>query len=257
MNTGEQYMFLVFIDESGKPDRKRDPYVVCALMIHDSDFIAIEEGIDEIIGRTLKVDNPGSVEIHGKDIFQNKGIFKMFSMEKRRELVDNIIEFIESDLSGRAKAVIVVFDKNRILSKPYDYARKRMVSIAYKFLMERIAWLVREWGPELTLLINDQSELDYDIIDAVKYEIINGIYTSRIVNTRYFIKTPLFVESQEYRMLQIADLIAYIYARIYKGKPKIAKGFFDLTNYFQKILPMIRSGPNGRIKGYGIKIWKE
>lgn len=251
-------MFLVFIDESGKPDKKNDPYVVCAFMIHDSSYFFIEEGIDEIVSRVLGINNnPRIAEIHGRDIFQRKGIYKQYTMEQRRTLVENIVDFIEDKLTGIAKAVLIVFDKKQILNKPDDYARKQMVKTVYKLLMERIAWMVRESGPELTLLLSDQSELDADIIDIVRYEMREGIYTSNIISEKYFIKTPLFVDSKDYRCLQLADLIAYIYGRIYKGKTSIAHGFFDLKNYFERISSIIRKGPDRRIEGYGIKVWKE
>ncbi len=251
-------MYLVFIDESGKPDKKDDPYVVCALMIHDSSFIFIEDQVDHIVSATLGIDRPRIAEIHGRDIFQNKGIYKrMFTIEQRRALVENITRFIENELVNRAQAVLVVFDKNRVLKMHNDKnARKYMVNIVYKLLMERIAWMVYEWGPQPTLLLSDQSELDADIIDTVRHEIREGMYTSNIVDSKYFIKTPLFVDSKEYRCLQLADLIAYIYGRIHKGKTSIAHGFFDLESYFRRISTIIRKSPDGRIDGYGIKVWR-
>jgi len=259
MGDADTAMFLVFIDESGKPDRVDDPYVVCALMIHDSNFIFIEDEIDRIVSDTLGIDRPRIAEIHGKDIFQNKGVYKkMFTMEQQRELVENITRFIENELADKAQAILVVFDKNRVLRiRDDDYIRKYMVNTVYKLLMERIAWMIYEQGPEPTLLLSDQSELDADIIDIVRHEIREGIYTSSILDSKYFIKTPLFVNSKEYRCLQLADLIAYIYGRIHKGKTTIARGFFDLESYFRRISRIIRKGPNGRIDGYGIKIWRE
>ncbi len=251
-------MYLVFIDESGKPDKKDDPYVVCAFMIHDSSFIFIEDQVDNIVSATLGIDRPRIAEIHGRDIFQNKGIYKkMFTMKQRRSLVENITRFIERELVNKAQTVLVVFDKNQILkTRDEKHARKYMVNTVYKLLMERIAWMVNDWGPEPTLLLCDQSELDADIIDIVRHEIREGMYTSHIVESKYFIKTPLFVDSKEHRSLQLADLIAYIYGRIHKGKTSIANGFFDLEEYFRRISTIIRRGPDGRIDGYGIKIWR-
>lgn len=251
-------MYLIFIDESGKPSvKEKDPFVVATLIIHDEIFFDLENDIDDIVANVLRFSTSylaRAVELHGKSLFQNKEPFNRYPIQKRVELADKIFDYIFHELQGSATTILVGIKKKEILKLPEKHARKIIIEKAYMYTMERIAWFLRDYFPTLAQIIIDTSELDSDIRQVVINEINRGMYTSRIIPPITFLEGPIFVKSEKYRALQLTDLIAYVFHRLLSGRPTAMNGLFDFRIYFTKIKPIIRKGPNNQIAGYGVKI---
>ncbi len=254
-------MFLVFIDESGKPTRgEKDPYVVAALILHDSVYLDLEREVDKVVesvlGEHIDIDAM-KIEIHAKDIVQNKGVFRRVPVKARIRLLDELFSLMCERFKNKLTSIVIIIVKDKALSLDEKSARRRMVQRAYTLLVERITWFLEDYGKELALLMVDESDLDYDIRDIVRYELLHGLYTSRLGASRLIIDTPLFVKSHRYRPIQLADLIAYTYFRIHAGRPKAMGGAFDFMKYKGMIERILRRNKGGRMEGYGIKVWVE
>ncbi len=229
-------MLLVFIDESGKPTTKeKEPYVVAAFMIRDTDFLDISLALDRIVEDTvakiLGLD-PREIEIHTRSIVQNMGIYKGIPPQIRAELLNKVVDFING-LESRAWIAVEIGLKHG-RSPPEKEARKRGVRAVYSSLLRDLAQFFTRFGKEMVLIIVDSSELDRDIQSVMSETVREELWNLGMLH-RMLVDKPLFLSSRYYRPLQIADVIAYTYRRIAMEKPIAMGGLFNFRNYVAKM----------------------
>ncbi len=224
---------FAFIDASGNPiPDERDPLVVTAVLARESLLSPFNQRIDKLVAARLGRSR-SNVEIHAKDLVQNKGEFKGIPIEKRSALLVDLIETAcHYAGKGGLAAVSVVVEKDRF--KPKNRLERRayarsLASEAYKLLFERVIGFLDELGTrQHMIIIVDETDLSSDIADILEKELLIGAYTSNLKAARRVITPPLFTQSQRYRLLQLADVIAYIIRRVESRKRDPAGGKFPL-----------------------------
>lgn len=246
-------MYIVFIDESGKPVKKEwRPFVVAAVIMHENILDEVEEGLLDLKLRFLgKIGY--NAEIHGKEIVHGKGYFSRIDIERRERLLSECYAFIGNKPLSLIASVVL---KSGYAGVPAKEAREQMESVAYTHLLERITiYFDKKRTNERILLIIDETDVKHDISikNRISEEIRRGLYTSRRLSSRKIFPAPLFLASHTQAGLQLADLVAYAVFRKYSKNLKSA--IFDFNKYLQMINAKFDKCRNGRIDGCGIKVW--
>jgi len=254
---------FAFIDASGNPvPEERDPFVVTAVLARESLLSSFDRSINKLVAARLGKSR-GNVEIHAKDLVQNKDKFRGIPIEERSALLADLIEAAcQYAGKGHLAAISVVVEKDRF--KPKDRSERQsysrsLASEAYKLLFERVIGFLDELGTrQYLIVIVDETDLSSDIMVILEKELLQGTYTSNLKAARRVIIPPLFTQSQRYRLLQLADVIAYITRRVESGKRDPAHGKFPLKTLYNKIYDCIlrKSKQTEKVEGYGLKRWK-
>ena len=246
-------MYIVFIDESGKPVKKEpQPFVVASVIIHENILDSLEEELLDLklnfFGRKAY-----NVEIHGKEVVHGKGYFSQVDMEKREKFLSECYKFIGSKTLTLIASVVL---KEKFAGLSEKEARESMERIAYMHLLERVTIYFDKIGSsERILLVVDETDVKHDISikNRISEEIRMGLYTSRRFSSRRIFPAPLFLPSKEQAGLQLADLVAYAVFKKYSGNLRSA--IFDFNKYLVMIWDRFDRCRGGRVEGCGIKVW--
>ncbi|MFA4718710.1 DUF3800 domain-containing protein [Pyrococcus kukulkanii] len=282
-------MWIAFIDESGdynyspKALDRAPYYALTALIVHDDYLFGLEKKVREIWERYFSMEfwrlslwqgtPPEFKEIHMSEIVHGTKNYKGVSLEARRGFVNELFGFLQD--FPNIRVISVLMDKKRILENtlglpPSSLSGKQLKDIsrrtrakAYQLLLERLVkFLSRQISakrsPEYMLLVIDSNpKMDSKVREDVIREVEEGVYTSRIPESRYVILPPLFVESYRMVGIQLADVLSYVIVRRVKEerlgvKPKAG---FNFGWYYSVVEKLMDKGPNGQIYGYGLKEW--
>lgn len=253
---------LIFIDESGKPGlREEDPFVLAALIVHESVFFDLENEVSAIVQSILGPYGLPGVELHAKDLIQGKGDFRSVPVTARVNVYRSVIEAVARYADeGFVKGIIIETYKDFVTRPSEEQARKCIAREAYHLMLERVAWALYDHHTEgIALLVIDESELDNHIRDVVEEEILKGKYTSRVPTSKRILLDPVFARSQHYRSLQVTDLIAYTARRaatMRRRAPTNTDTYFSIRDTLETIKKRIlRKSPQGTLYGYGYKTW--
>ena len=248
------------MDESGKPNYNdaESEYVLAAITIHESEYKHVEDELSKVKLLYYPEKDPTDVEIHATDIISRKGIFKEMDVSKRLQLMKDVLNTL-----GKIDCTVncVLIRKDLLKGRVAD-----VDNVAYKFLFERLCLTHQKLNKKLTrggadpqfgILFMDsiQPKFDEKIKTRVRNMISEG--TEHIVND-YIIEDVVFVDSRYRAMSQIVDCIAYIIRRYHRLSFSGSVNESELSFYkecFDIIRPRIRKGPNGRMKGAGLKIY--
>ncbi|AMH95432.1 hypothetical protein AR505_1717 [methanogenic archaeon ISO4-H5] len=248
------------MDESGKPNYNdtENEYVIAAITIHESEYKHVEDELSKVKHRYFPDMDPRDVEIHATDIISRKGLFNKMDVATRLQLLKDVLNTLEN-IDSTVNCTVIRKDLLKGRVSDVD-------NVAYKFLFERLCMthiklnkkLTRNGSdPQFGILFMDsiQPKFDEKIKSRVRNMITEG--TEHIVND-YIIEDVVFVDSRYRAMSQLVDCIAYVMRRYHRLTFLNSGNDSELSFYrdcFDIIRPHIRKGPNGRMKGAGLKIY--
>lgn len=248
------------MDESGKPNYNdtENEYVLAAITIHESEYKHVENELSKVKQSFFPDKDPKDIEIHATDIISRKGIFSEMDVSKRLQLLKDILSTL--------KMIDCTVNCVLIRKEPLKGRIADVDNVAYKFLFERLCLTHQKLNkilvkggsdPQFGILFMDsiQPKFDEKIKIGVRNMIAEG--TEHIVND-YIIEDVVFVDSRYRAMSQIVDCIAYVIRRYHRLSYSGSVNESEMSFYkecFDIIRPRIRKGPNGRIKGAGLKIY--
>jgi len=255
-------MYLVGIDSSGEPEKKdtllnNDPnsyFVISAVIMHEHYFLSsFKNNITNLISSFFNK----QLEIHLKELTDLKRIKAMgFTFNRVNDFLDSLYDTIgKSDLVLFSVVIKKYPPRIKISKKEY---RKNLLQTALQLLLERISKYFDKIKlletNEYALLLVDESYYRQDIVlrDIIKNELKEGIYTSKRLSRNNIISNPLFYDSRDHILIQIADAVAFCVRRKF-SKP--IKSGFDFSKFFEKIENKFDKCNNNIIAGCGIKQW--
>ena len=132
-------MYLIHIDESGKPNLKdKENYILSAFIVNEEHWFCINNDLNDLkkkIFSSLSSD-PLDVEIHIKDIVHGGRKFKGIPEPNRYTMLDEIYSLIEN---MQATLISVAIMKKKIRKQSFD-----IEMWAFKLLFERICMFLVE-----------------------------------------------------------------------------------------------------------------
>jgi len=223
-------VYFVYIDESGNTGR--DPvqqfFVLAALVARVEDCMRAQ---DQLVALKLKFFPsvlPENIEIKGRSLLQGKEFFENVRQEVRDALLGEIFDLLRQ-LPFWLFATVV--DKAHSTLQRLNLLPDDVYRFAYKNLLNRVdAFLSAERGSGLVLIDSRASSIRSSLKDArliaVHREYLQG--QKRVRGGSQLVEYPVFVQSEFFAAVQLADVCAYELFHAYQAVP--AAGTLDELN---------------------------
>jgi hypothetical protein len=227
---------LAYLDEAGIGNSTSEPFTVVAgvLVAPDDEWFEVQEAIASV-GRALVMESDRKDLIfHAKDLFHGSGVFKRdrYSKEDRWEILTQLAS-IPKDFGlpvvwGAVDRVELAkefpdFPPSKLAIHAQGIASMRCTLAVEKYMRENtapkeLATVVYENNPQAKQFVkqmhNRLNDPNYLTLD----DRLNGNAWGRYTPFRRVIDTAHFVEKSEAKMLQLADLCAFVIKRRMMGK---------------------------------------
>ena len=252
-------MFLIYIDESGKPDYKDPEYfTLTAFIINDKGWQAVDNLVKDVKIHHFPNLNDDDVELHATNIIHRKGIYRTLTWDQLFQLLEDCYQLI-----ARIDCCLisVIIRKNRVY--PNKRAGFDPEVWGYRLLFERICKYLEKANDLLTHQ-NKPKEHGIMFIDSVnrKFDKLlrNKILVfiakgTHYVENKYLIEDPLFITSQYRNMSQLCDLVTFCVRKKYRETNIDNKITHQFDHYYSVLLPKFDRDEKGEINGCGVKIF--
>ncbi|HWB34916.1 MAG TPA: DUF3800 domain-containing protein, partial [Rugosimonospora sp.] len=199
-------MLLAYLDESYTDEW----FTMLALLLDGPAAVALSDELERVATTAAKAyDLTPAVELHGHEIFHGVGAWKGVPVRARVGVFDDVIEVVAAqDVLLIARAMDVLGQRIRYAAPASPY------SMVLRHMLERIDECVTKLG-EHALVIAD--EVDGEARHRADLSMYREVGTagyrrrrlSRIVDTLHF------APSRASRLVQAADVLAFLYRRVF------------------------------------------
>ena len=244
-------MYFLYADSSGRTKIKQSGhglhdslYITVGVIVHEKDWKSIANNISEMKREAISELDPREWELHASDIWNNREFFadrrRGLNQVKKLDMFSRTVNLARwSDIT----IVSVVMFKDKMKDR---YRSPAVTEYSWMFVTERFEHFLAQ-KPEGTnngLLFIDTSQKNpqEEIRKAVRKAIKDGGLWKGI---DHVIEQPIFVESHMYNLIQLADMIAYVILKHYKGDPKFKEFFEMLKSKMYRV--------DGNLDGFGLK----
>ncbi len=200
-------MYFIYIDESGACgfDPVQHFFVLAAVVVNVEQCRLIQEKV-----KRVKQDySLGDIEIKGRDIEQRKNIFKHITPESKKGLVNRLFEVL---LTNNLSLFSVVFSKREESIQRLNMSPDDIYHYTYKHLIANIEEFLETQNDDGMLLIDSRasslrSSLRDDRLIHFHQTCLNEL--SRKGKPIHIVEYPVFVQSEFFAAVQLADFCAY------------------------------------------------
>lgn len=241
-------MYFLYADSSGQTKIRQGEhsnlYITVGVIVREEDWRSIVNKISEMKCDVFPEIEPREWELHAYDIWNNRDFFarkhRRLSHAKKLDIFSRTVNLARW---SNITIVCVVMFKDKMAAK---YRSPVVTEYSWMFVTERLEhFLVQK--PEGTnngLLFIDASHKnpELEIRKAVRNAIKDG-GIGKVID--HIIEEPIFVESHTHNLIQLADMIAYVIHKHYKGDSKF-EGLFEMLKS-----KMYRA--DGNLDGFGLK----
>ena len=218
-------MYLLYVDESGKPD---DPainhFVLAGVAVFERQGYWLSKELEKIAARFDPAD-PKSVELHGNPMVQGRQKWKQYPRQDRTNAIkDAFAALNRSNVDNKIFAIVV--EKGAIIDEdPVEYAFEQLCSRFDLYLKRKHHRKDTQRG----LLVFDESTYENKFQALARDFGESGHRWGKLQNIA---EVPLFADSKASRLIQLADLIAYSIFRYYEKNDD--RFFNSLKSRFDK-----------------------
>lgn len=240
-------MYFLYADSSGQARIRHGEhgslYITVGVIVHEKDQRSIVGKISEMKREMFPGLDPREWELHAYDIWNSKDFFARCPELNQTRKLDIFSRTANLARWSDITIVSVVMCKDKMEER---YRSPAVTEYSWMFVTERLEhFLVQK--PEGTnngLLFIDASQKnpESEIRRAVRKAVKNGGIWKDI---DHVIEQPIFVESYTHNLIQLADMIAYVILKHYKGDSRF-EGLFEMLK--SKMYQV-----DGRLDGFGLK----
>lgn len=217
-------MHLLYADESGSPKDSSQNYLVLAgVSVFERQSYWISNELDKIAAR-FDPANPDEVELHGNPMLNGKGIWRHYTRDKRVKAIEDILQVLANSHPSNRIFASVIKKSSISPADPVETAFEQLSSRFDLYLMR----LYRNNDTQRGIIIFDKSTYESSLQAlATNFRTIGH----RWGVLRNLAEVPLFLDSKASRLIQLADVIAYVVFRYYERSDNrffpIIKSRFD------------------------------
>jgi Protein of unknown function (DUF3800) len=229
----------MYVDDSGSVSlRGGRYYFLSGIILHEQLLDEVNRQVQDFKDAFF-VGELNGAELHVYDIFNRTGRFAGIDISTRNIILQELYGLIN------VLPITIIcsgIDKDAL----YNYYK--LLRFVWTFLVERFDKHILEsiGNPrDRGLVLSDKNPYEREITMLVREVIRDG---SKFQTIDHLIEAPLFVNSYDHQLIQIADACAYCTMKYYFSSP-----LFE--NYWYAIRNKMRKAPNGDIGGYGLKIF--
>ncbi|MCE2498862.1 MAG: DUF3800 domain-containing protein [Nitrosopumilaceae archaeon] len=240
-------MYFLYADESGQTKIKRNSqdnglYILSGVLVHEKDWRSVEKKLADVKQYLFPRHRPGEWELHAQEIWNSKEFFAKedlrLNLAKKEEIFSRVVETAcESEIV--IINVIVFKDRlgRRLSSAVMKSSWRRLTGRFEYFLRQR----PNRADDGLFFIDSSQKTPQTEIENAILGEVRRR---GNRLGSRHVIENPIFVESDRWNLIQLADMVAYVVHRHCRKDARFER-------WFKLLEPkMYHSG--GRIRGFGI-----
>ncbi len=250
-------MYIALVDESGKGScNQKGPFVLAASIVKDVDIAFIENQFEKTKFMNLPGISP-KTEIHAKEIVHRENEYRKYTQPQRKDFLNELYKIVSSMSVTIIGVVIEKNDcknmkmpsKSQLKDKEIQYEK-----LAITLMTERLALFMKKIPDERLLVVIDEDEFSHDkkLSQSTSEEIEKGIYTSKITAKTRILSKPLFLRSDDFLPLQLADLVSYA---IFKKYSVPITSMFDFSPWFTMLESKFDRCPKGGYINCGLKTW--
>lgn len=201
-------MYLLYLDDSGLIDDPASNFcVIAGCSVFETKTHWIEQDMNEIAQRYF----PNfEIEFHGSPMRTGNGVWRGMPREARMAAVRDVFEMV----SARGTAVrffASVVDKRCAAGQDISELLFTQVSSRFDMFLGRLYKKTNK--AERGIVIFDKSKSEYQIQKMCRnYKSVGHAWGS----LKNFSEVPLFLDSKNSRLIQLADLIAYYVFRYFE-----------------------------------------
>ena len=242
-------MFFLYVDGSGQPMIKEKNshngwYILSGIVVHERNWRIIEERVSALKRELFPQLIPQSWELHAVEIWNNRGFFSnpelKINFDKKKEIFSKVLELI---CTSELRIINVIVLKDKLNKK---YVEPKVMEYSWTSLVERFEHLLQTESEGtnngLLFIDSDQKNFEKEIKDLIWGLVRNGSAAKRI---DHVIEDPIFKKSHLRHLIQLADMVAYVIHKHYRGDTQ-----FD--NWFEGLKPKMYQ-PNGDLNSFGLK----
>ncbi len=224
-------MLLCYLDES----YDRECYWICALVVHGNDAIALTAALDEVVAKAADAYGiPRDAELHGHALFHGKDAWERLALKPRARIgvyADAFGAIAQHALAIIARGVHVPRLRERYVRPRHPH------TVALQYVLEDIDVYA---GPaDYALVIADEVDRAHEYrADLWRFqrEPTPGYRSRRLTRIA---DTIHFAPSTASRLLQGADLIAFLNRRINAGVRRDAREERANRALWERIDPLV------------------
>jgi hypothetical protein len=208
-------MYLLYIDESGQArGRKRGSskyFVLSGVALHEEDVYPFGRSLDAIVRRAIP--SQPDIEIHASPIWAARGEWARFPPVDRHALLDELFTHLGTWTSAKGRspryfAAAIHKDSNK---------GRDVMMLAHEELFARfdscLTRFHRAGDSHRALVIADESSYEQLVQKLVPTWKRTG---SRIGRLHSLVEVPLYVNSENSRLVQATDLVAWAVWQYYE-----------------------------------------
>ena len=242
-------MYFLYVDGSGQTKIKKNHqnnglYILSGILVHEKDWKNIEKSLDAVKQKIFPELSPTDWELHAYDIWNNHNRFAdeklNVTLEKKQEIFTKVLDFIYSSKITLLNSVIFK-DAMKI-----QYPNLNPMESSWTFIVERFEHFLKSEPDETNnglVFVDSSQKKPESEIKSVIWRLAR--YGSVMQRIDHVIEDPIFTKSHLRNLIQLADMVAYVVYKNYKGDP-------TFKGWFERLKPRMYQ-PNGRLYGFGIK----
>jgi len=241
-------MYLVYLDESGNSgtnmnDSQQPVFILGALIVEETQWRAVEAGLESIVEECFPSPRPQDFEIHATELRNGKGYFRKFPVDVRLTLWHKCMELAQQhDLKFTYQSIV----KKRFLRWLVDtFGEGVLINphvVAFPLIAQIVnAFIANQSGQALGIFISDENkEISPDVEKAIR--LLRGIETSLKLDS--IIEKGFFIDSKKSLVLQLCDLCVFAVRK--KEEQKLGVTIRSTDHEAIRLLePLIHHGNEG------------
>ncbi len=226
-------MYFIYLDESGNTGKDHTSinqpiHFISGVAIKRDCMQKVENDVKRLLPNFLPHSQNYDFEFHGEEMFRGKKYFKHHELEKRLSAFNAIVDIAKNNSLIFFSQGIDKKKHNRKYINPYHPH-----NVAFMYLIEKIDKFLEEKNAFGVVVMDKGNNLEQEIINDFDYYKESGTaYGSFSREIKFFLDNVFYVESHNSYLLQIADVIGYIYS----SKRLSDRGIGNKNSYHRKYI---------------------
>lgn len=220
-------MRLIYIDEAGQTGTKLDPnqpvHLLSAIVVDVRSVRKIEDAVRALGHKHFGVlSERTDFEFHGYEIQKGKGYFRQKNIEERIQIISELIDIL---LLNEVRVGFVAINKLKSRASLHPH------QLAFLFLVERIEDLLVSEDAMGLLIADENQEMEQRLIEDLElFKTENTKFGWRPTQINRIVDSVHFVRSKNNRLIQLADIVAYVLLRGQRVQDLLFQKFLESIN---------------------------
>ena len=237
-------MYLVFIDGSGNTGMDlahptSTAYYLVALAVHGSCARALEDAATELLVRRFGEGcRRAGWECKGSDLYRGQGPCAGMAPAERVALYGELLALLAEH---GAEIIWIGIDKPRLAARYTNPMHPH--KLAFIYLMEDIERLLRERRTCGLIVSDEEKEMESQVLeDLSRYKEMGTSFGHSPLDLRCIVDNVHWVKSHNSRLMQLADICAYLCQRQSRDRGKTSATAQAVQRLWESVCPQVWRG---------------